>query len=233
MYIIKYIKDKYVLLESVQDYDEKPWIDSDGNIYDISMIKKCVNEAVNEAIHDFPALGSILGNVNISPVNDIDIYTFATDGNSIVYSPKFAQHLIDMGGGGSFYIEYVLLHEALHILFNHCEQGMKEYKDHPDHELCNIATDYEVNYTLENYLRIPGEDYQPFKGVTHEEGIKGYYDDKFADMLWEDIYNELSPVDKKAEKQKTSDEWKKGFIDGYKEILEDLRNKKLIEQYNV
>ena len=37
----------------------------------------------------------------------------------------------------------------------------------------------------------------------------------------------------KAEKQKTSDEWKKGFIDGYKEILEDLRNKKLIEQYNV
>ena len=41
-----------------------------------------------------------------------------------------------------------------------------------------------------------------------------------------------SRPNKKVEKQKTSDEWKRGFIDGYNEILEDLRNKKLIERYN-
>ncbi len=234
MRLIKYIKNIYTLFESNQSDDEKPWIDAQGNIYDIKTIKACINEAKNEAMHDFPALGSILGNVNISPVNDIDIDTFATDGNSIVYSPRFAQHLIDMGGGGSFYIEYVLLHEALHVLFAHCEQGEREFQKYPNHDLVNIATDLEVNYTLENYLRIPGSDeYQPFKGVTHEEGIKGHYDDKYADMLWEDIYDDLHPRDKKVEKEKTSDEWKAGFIDGYNEIINELKNKKLIEQYHV
>lgn len=236
MYIIKYIDNKRMLCESSNGYYGKHWVDSDGKVYDIDVCVQAVNEAKNAAMEDSPALGEILGSVSISPVNDIDIDTFATDGKSIVYSPKFVYYLLDVGGGGPFYIEYVLLHEALHILLNHCESSKSQRLNYPDGNLCNVATDYEVNYTLENYVRSilsDGEDYLPFKGVTNDDSINGYYSDDYAKMTWEEIYKTLSPPNKKVEKQKTSDEWKRGFIDGYNEILEDLRNKKLIERYNV
>lgn len=63
--------------------------------------------------------------------------TAATDGNKIVFSPAFMDELSDSE------LDFVMMHEILHIALLHCHRGM-EYNS----ELFNIACDIVVNSNI-------------------------------------------------------------------------------------
>lgn len=86
-------------------------------------------------IVDQPFFASLLLPMPISETEDVP--TFATDGESIVYNPKWADTL------SLPEITFVLAHEVLHCVFDH--MGRRESRDH---SLWNQAADYIINDLL-------------------------------------------------------------------------------------
>ena len=68
---------------------------------------------------------------------DLKCETAYTDGNKICFSPKFMDELSDSE------LEFVLMHETLHIVLKHCRRGRKL-----DNYLFNIACDIVVNSNI-------------------------------------------------------------------------------------
>lgn len=104
------------------------------------------------------------------------IYTYkvpsqATDGYNLFINPKFTNKLNFTGK------VIVLLHEVLHCLLNH-NTRMKGL----NHDLANIAADYEVHSTIVNL------------GIVSREAITkigGLYDSKFDNLGMETIYDKI------------------------------------------
>ena len=74
------------------------------------------------------------------------------------------------------------------------------------------------NYTIENFMR-QGPGTAPFpKGIN--DALGGCYSDEFPErsLLGK---KDIDPRQRREQKvlEKTSDEWKKGFADGYAEVI--------------
>lgn len=69
-----------------------------------------------------------------------DIPTACTNGRDVIYNPKFISTLNDKQ------LNFVVLHEALHKVFQHMFLWKKLWKENP--QLANIAADYVVNNTI-------------------------------------------------------------------------------------
>jgi predicted metal-dependent peptidase len=69
-----------------------------------------------------------------------DLPTAATNGRDVMYNPKFIETLNDKQ------LTFVVLHEALHKVFQHMSLWRKLWKENP--MLANIAADYVVNNAI-------------------------------------------------------------------------------------
>jgi len=83
-----------------------------------------------------------------------DIPTACTNGRDVMYNPKFIETLSDRE------VTFVVLHEALHKVYQHMSLWRKLWKENP--QLANMAADYVVNYSIHeadtygNVALIPG-----------------------------------------------------------------------------
>lgn len=77
-----------------------------------------------------------VGKVNFTE----DLPTAATNGRDVMYNPKFIDTLNDKE------LNYVVLHEALHKVYQHMHLWKKLWKENP--MLANMAADYVVNYAI-------------------------------------------------------------------------------------
>ena len=121
--------------------------------------------------------------------------TAYTDGDRIAFSPKFMEELSDKE------LEFVLMHEILHVVLRHCARG-KNY----DPFLFNIACDIVVNSNImhsncDDKTSITLKKYGESMHLT-PSGEEGY---KFTA---EEVYEQLLQQQKKA--QKKSGEGKEG-----------------------
>ena len=102
-----------------------------------------------------------------------DIPTACTNGRDVIYNPEFVKSLNDKE------LNFVVLHEALHKVYQHMHLWKKLWKDNP--MLANMAADYVVNDVIMNikdkaFIKLP-------------DG--GLYDSKFHGWSYPEIYRHL------------------------------------------
>lgn len=102
--------------------------------------------------------------------------TAYTDGKKICFSPKFMESLSDME------LDFVLMHEVMHVALKHCNRGLKY-----NQELFNIACDIVVN---SNILKSKGMNLDAIKvngniSMHQIEGKEGYL------FTAEEVYEKL------------------------------------------
>jgi hypothetical protein len=253
MILVRYKNNINVLL---LENEEKPivskgqrvFLRQDGSEVDMETVDIIVQAAINRIRTVYGSLSEIFDKKNILYTDQYGIGTMATDGVNIFINPAWTERVINLvyaafGGDDPdaddatqemaeekavSAITYVLIHECLHIVFDHCyeyDENKDKYKG--DFDRVNIAQDMEINYVIENYFTdLDGA--KEFEGVTSI--LKGMFNKEYGDrgMRWDAIYDEL-----KKQKIKTSEDWKKGFSDAYNKVLKDLRNKHLIEHYDI
>lgn len=208
---------------------DKIWVKSDGTSVDMNMVTMVVDAALQDLAANYPSVEKILKHKDIIYTDHPQITTMATDGVSIFINPAFAEYLIKMGNDGPKYLEFVLIHEALHVLFDHCGKSKNTMDKFSDFEKINLAQDYEINYIIENFMR-EGLGSASFKGVTNQIG--GCYNEEYGKkgLTWEEIYDQIPKITRQKQLMPTSDEWKKGFTEGYKKAMDSLRKRNLVEQ---
>lgn len=133
----------------------------------------------NQVLARFPLLGTTVSNMNF--VADNSVITAATNGEIVIYAPKFLAKLTDEEK------EFLLAHEMLHIAFNHILRS----KDR-DARLWNIATDAVINQILKSEGLPIIED-----GVDIPEAIN---------CSAEEMYDKLL-AEKEKQKEETSRHW--------------------------
>lgn len=233
MIVIKTKKNVKVSSLNESQAGNQIWIKGDGTPVDMDTVVMVVEAVMQDLAQYFPSIERIMKHKDIIYTDDPHIKTMATDGISIFINPAFAEHLINMDEDkGPMYLEFVLIHEALHILFDHCNKHAASYDKFSDADKVNQAQDYEINYTIENFLR-QGPGTAPFKGVTN--ALSGCYNDEFGKkgLTWEEIYEQLPAIKRTKNPKKTSDKWKNGFAAGYAEVMDSLRKQKLVERYEL
>ena len=229
MYAIKYKKKIEVTRLNESQSGTPMWIKGDGTPVDMDTVVMVIEAVMQDLAQYFPSVEKIMKHKDIIYTDSPYVPTMATDGISIFINPAFAEYLINKDEDkGPLYVEYVLIHEALHILFDHCNKHMANIDKYSDPDIVNRAQDYEINYTIENFMR-QGPGTAPFKGITDE--LQGCYSDEFGSkgLTWEEIYDKVPREKRTKSLAKTSDEWKKGFADGYAEVIAKLRKESLIE----
>ena len=93
-----------------------------------------MTEARARLIRDNPFFGHLAMGLHLACA---DCVTACTDGTSLVFDPEFAEKLTDRE------LEFVLLHEVLHCVLEHCMRGRSL-----DQAVFNIACDIVVNSTI-------------------------------------------------------------------------------------
>lgn len=204
-----------------------------GKIIDLETIKDVVDACLDDISANCRSLYEIFRKKNIIYTDHPKVRTMATDGRSIYINPAFADLLIYDDNLGPEAVEFVLIHEALHVLLEHTlKYAIVKDRGFGDHVRANRAMDYEVNYIIEYLLFNNNGDPLFDEGITKR--CKGWINKDWGDqsMTWEEIYP-LIPAErmKPLEKKKMSAEWNRGFVDGYNEYLKELRSKNLIERY--
>lgn len=161
------------------------------------------------------------------------IQTMATDSTSIFINPVFAEDILERLGDnvGIAVMEFIIIHECFHVLFGHCKQFARNHAKFPDALKVNYAQDYEINYVIENFIFEEFEN--KFKGITKIAG--GLINDDYGEqgLTWEEIYDICDDPVVETDKIEMSNEWKKGFTDGYNAVLNDLKAEGLLEKYNI
>lgn len=96
-----------------------------------------------------------------------EIETAATDGTFLYFSPEFLRELSEEE------LDFVMLHEVLHVALSHCTRGKGKNKD-----LFNIACDIVVNSTIlqENHMDISTITLRKYGEAMHlaPNGEEGY-----------------------------------------------------------
>jgi predicted metal-dependent peptidase len=103
-----------------------------------------------------------------------DLPTAATNGRDVMYNPKFIDTLTDKQ------LTFVVLHEALHKVFQHMNLWRKLWKESP--MLANMAADYVVNWTI--------KEADPNSIVTDMPSMC-LFDTKYANMSTKQVYDLL------------------------------------------
>lgn len=98
--------------------------------------KNQIDKSRAALVVDHPFFASLLLPMPISET--LDVETFATDGESIVYNPNWAATLTQQE------TDFVLAHETLHVVFDH--MGRRENRDA---QKWNQAADYVINDLLQ------------------------------------------------------------------------------------
>ena len=118
--------------------------------------------------------GIMLENMSFGLDSSCD--TAYTDGSKICFSPKFMESLSDSE------LDFVLMHEVMHVALKHCKRGLKY-----NQELFNIACDIVVN---SNILNSKGMNLDAIKvngnvSMHQIEGKEGYL------FTAEEVYEKL------------------------------------------
>lgn len=230
MYIIKHGNN---LNESLSE-DDSVWRDELGNVYNKKRLIGVLNEAMKNIARNHIAVYNVMKHVNVEYVSSPLVRTMATDGDSIFVSPKFVHKLCERYKGEAIkVVEFVLVHEAFHIIMNHCYEHATSFMQFPDPTVVNMAQDYQINYIIEKFLVGP-DGSRDYEGCTNK--ANGLYDEKYKGKVWQKLYDEVAkekPLSSAGVKEKTSAEWKNGFADGYADVLNELRKQKVIEQCQI
>lgn len=211
-------------INRTQSADAK-YLKPDGTYVDMALLVATLEAVEQDIASNFPAVYAVLSRKDVLFTDSPHIRTMATDGVSIFINPIFMELMLENCGAGA--VEYIIIHECFHVLFDHCKQHeINETKYHDGYKV-NCAQDYEINYVIENFL-FQGTD-TPFKGMTEVAG--GLINDDYGKegLTWEEIYPLCPSRRFDIEKQSVPDEWKDGFKDGFNEIIKDLRKQNLIE----
>lgn len=178
----------------------------DGKDYDFRYLRRRINitKQIMSKNSSTAGIYAVLNMLTIVP--SFGIETAGVDGVRFFINPAFANSLSDTKFVG------ILAHETFHIIYQHIPRG-ESYG--MEAELSNIAGDYEINYALEHLNK-------DFKGVFSEPGPGGMrflYDEKYADMAYEDIYDELkkNPPVIPPQPPQLPPNISQDFIDGYKD----------------
>ena len=103
-----------------------------------------------------------------------DIPTACTNGRDVMYNPKFIETMSDRE------LNFVVLHEALHKVFQHMSLWRKLWKENP--MLANMSADYVVNYTI--------HEADPSNEVTSIPS-SALFDKQYANMTTKQVYDAL------------------------------------------
>lgn len=130
----------------------------------------------------------LLANLNIYGSSKLDPKTMATNGLNIVYHPDFVLGQSDAA------IRFVLCHEILHCVGDHMVR-----RGNRDPLIWNYAADYAINPILD----AESEGSNQFSWPLNTDGSRmGLYEEKYAGMRAEDIYDLL--VENQSELKKIS-----------------------------
>ena len=236
---------------SFRDYEYV--IGPDGTVYDTKQIIGLVNVACDLLIDI--TQGTIAEFLVALPI----IYTFqvdtmATDTEYIYINPGFVLKLLDDCDRSPAGIAFVILHEVYHNVFMHHAREAADPKRFSDHDKANAAQDYEINWVIEHSFPDMRSDVEwdhddpddsPYEddGVTRKqimEGVTkachGLIDPKYANMVWEDIYDKLDDVPETSNEDEPeineitmSDDFNAGYKDGWNDAIRELRAKGLVE----
>ena len=236
---------------SFRDYEYV--IGPDGTVYDTKQIIGLVNVACDLLIDI--TQGTIAEFLVALPI----IYTFqvdtmATDTEYIYINPGFVLKLLDDCDRSPAGIAFVILHEVYHNVFMHHAREAADPKRFSDHDKANAAQDYEINWVIEHSFPDMRSDVEwdhddpddsPYEddGVTRKqimEGVTkachGLIDPKYANMVWEDIYDKLDDVPETSNGDEPeineitmSDDFNAGYKDGWNDAIRELRAKGLVE----
>jgi predicted metal-dependent peptidase len=232
----------------------------DGTMYEPKFIVSVVEDAI-----------SIINKINEGVIKDFlaalpIVYTFyvptmATDGSHIFINPGFVMTLLEWCDDSPVGVAFVLIHEVYHNIFKHQEREAQIADKATDHRKANRAQDYEINWVIEHsypdkiifhdmeeedimdsdLVDENGERAQLFTGIT--EACKGLISDKFRNMVWEDIYDNLDQVEEEVQEEPQeqeadieivySQDFEDGFRDGVEDAIRALRAQGLVESaYN-
>ena len=213
----------------------------DGTAYE----PKYIISIVEDAISDINTIneGVIKDFLSALPI----VYTFyvptmSTDGSHIFINPGFVMELYTSCDDSTVGVAFVILHEVYHNIFKHKEREKQIADKVTDHHKANIAQDYEINWVIEHsypdkiifhdmededlmdsdLVDENGQRAQLFAGIT--AACHGRISEKFRNMVWEDIYDEMDASDMDDEEPQEekdgevelvfSPDYESGFRDG-------------------
>lgn len=208
----------------------KPWIRADGKEVNIENLETILNAIIQDLAVNFPSIETVVKHKDLILTDNPYIETMATDGISIMMNPAWCDVILEKFDGIG--LEYAIIHECLHILFDHCGKHINNLDKYSDAEKVNWAQDFEINYIIENFLK-EGLGNKPFKGLG--EKMKALYNEEFGKkgLTWEEIYSSVPFIKRNVARAKTSDEWKSGFADAYNDFLEETKKSKVVESYGI
>lgn len=145
--------------------------------------------------------------------------TFFTDGIRIVANPYFAAVLINQGQVDarkqkdeiynkfsdfnravdaereviSKYFQYVIVHEAYHMVYQHIRRSLLKIGKGSkyEHEVANVAMDMEINRDIEAQYPKYGGSTRTLEGIWYEDYINKHTGKPFDKEIWEVIYDYL------------------------------------------
>ena len=244
MYVIKYKDNSHVNIpsvlkeaEGIKTVDEAEvvggkFMKPDGTFIDMDLIKSVMDASFDEIMMKLPFIYNVFKKKTVVYTGDPMVKTMSTDGAAIYVNPAWAEYIINDDEIGPEGVEFVLVHEAMHILLDHLKRWIENRDEFPDRKKVNWATDSEINYYIENLMYDADGNLIFTPGIIEKLGgirFKEYGD---KGMLWEEIYPLIKlPDAKPPKKHKMSPEWEKGFLDGYTEYYKSLQANQLIEHY--
>lgn len=141
---------KNPVLKPFEQY--KKVMTTDGTVYDVKEILDIINNCKEEigAISRGVYFGEWFDSLEFVYTFEID--TMATDGAHLFICPEWVRWLMSNPDGyGTTLVMATLVHEVYHNIWGHCEaeRQWREKNMFMDHELCNIAMDYEIDAMIE------------------------------------------------------------------------------------
>ena len=233
VYLYNNLNESHIIRRDL--YKQNPlsviWMTPEGEIIDMDTIDATIEAVHTDLYENYPELYEVIKHKDVFYTDHPDVDTMMTTGEAIYINPAFCHWIMtNFEGEEGLFIEYVIIHEILHILFDHC--NAIDNPEFNDLLALNYAMDYEINYIIENFLFDDAGDL-PFKGITKR--IEGLINDTFGKngLTWEEIYR-VMPLPKRTDyKKKMSKEWNTGFLDGFSAAMSEMRKNNLIERYDI
>ena len=149
-----------------------------GKEIDIAVLNNNINTILEDIMRYLPYMSKYVQSF-IDYRYDLSIPTMATDGENLYINPAFADSLTE--DGTKFGLQFVILHELMHCIFEHPSREAKnQWMD--NHTLANIAMDFEINIPM-------CDNFESFKKVVLNTG--GCYDEKYRGLPYEEVYRML------------------------------------------
>jgi predicted metal-dependent peptidase len=145
--------------------------------------------AVSNISMKAPYLYKVLDKLKIR--SSYTISTMCVDGITLMYNPKFVLSLDNTT------IVYIIIHELLHVIFDHCTIYRQNYGKVRDDKIWNYACDYSINLVVPESIN----NYPAFEMYKREKRAPagGLYNEKFIDMSAYEIYDIIEETTEKEQ----------------------------------